>query len=207
MMAGLVLGRVIKVGESPPTIKTVRMGGIHSKKEIAYAGFSGISGHYEVELESAEVDGKRALLKDPRSVVSLRPVARVDKFTGNYLLPFQWGTDQNVSGGDPVTIDMKSYYVPKDNGINRRRIMRGTLVKRFGEARWKTAYVADINEFGYPDIDVIADLRPHSHEFMRAVSDLAYHAPLPMWEDSRQRYSKMLCAVVDVRISEGGISS
>lgn len=84
MMSGLILGKVMKVGEPPPVARTVNLGGPNPKKEIPYAGFSGIFGHYEVQLESAEVGSKRASFRDPRTVVALQPVAKVYKFTGSY---------------------------------------------------------------------------------------------------------------------------
>lgn len=199
MMSGLVIGRVIKVGEPPPVIKTTRLFG---KKDVPYAGFSGISGSYWVELDSAQTDAKSLSVRSAQGFGL--PDTKVDN--GNYVLPFQWESDPSVTPGS-VTIDLESYYVPKDNNINRRRALKGTLVSRSGRARMKTAYVVDINESGYPELDDVPELLPYHHVFWDVVFDIAYNSRQPLWNDLRLRYSKMLCAAVDLRIAEGGVSS
>jgi hypothetical protein len=206
MLAGLIIGTVIKVGEPPPTIKTVKLGGPYSNKETPYAGFSSvISGHYEVELESAQMDGKPLPLT---SAYGFGPLdTTVDWRTGNYVLPFQWSTDKNLASGDTASIDLRAYYVPTDNYRNRRRIMKGLLNPRVGSAHWKTAYVVDMTESEYPDVEAVPELRAYFAGFMLTVSDISYNSRLPMWDDLRRKYSKMLCAVVDIRISAGGVSS
>lgn len=207
MLAGIVIGAVIKVGEPPPTIKTVKMGYPGASKDIPYAGFSGIGGHYEVELENAQMDGKSLPVRGAEFYAFGLPDTAVDKWTGNYVLPFQWSTDKVVSSGDTASINLRAHYVPKDNNFNRSRIRRGTFNPKFGSAHWKTAYVVDMNESAYPDVNVIPELRPYSTAFMLTVSDISYNSRLPTWDDLRLKYSKMLCAVVDIRISQGGVSS
>jgi hypothetical protein len=169
-------------------------------------GFSGISGSYWVDLTSAQTDVKTLEISSGDGSAFGSPDAKVDKFTGSYALAFLWESDPSVTH-DSVIIDLESYYVPKDNAINRKRIRRGTLVRRNGTASWKTAYLVDINDSGYPEVDSVPELQPYQREFENAVFDIAYNGRQPLWHELRLKYSKMLCAGVDVLIAPGGISS
>ncbi len=202
MMCGLVVGTVIKVGEPPPVRQTTLIFG----KPMTYGGFSGMSGHYTVALESARNEDKPMPVMPVSAFGYDQPEATVDKVDGTYALPFRWVPDTSV-GESSVTIDLSAFYEPKDSNINRRRIARGTLVKRTGSARMKTAYLVNLDDAGYPDVNGIPALASYSQALWKAVWDITTNSRLPSWDEDRQKYSQMLCAGVDVRISAGGVSS
>jgi hypothetical protein len=106
-----------------------------------------------------------------------------------------------------VTLDLKAFYIPKDNYMNRQRAVRGTLVNPMGTAQMKTAYLLDLDDTQYPEIADGSELGPHRELVWKAVWDVATNSRAPAWDQDRLRYSKMLCAVVDIRVSPGGVSS
>lgn len=203
MQCGLVVGTVIKVGYPPPTHRMVQ---IVPGKELPYPSFSGLSGTYSVTLEAARNDDKPMPVAGASVFDWGKPETIVDKADGTYALPFRWGPEPAI-GASSATIDLAAQYNPKDNGINRQRAAHGRLIRRFGSAQTKTAYLVNLNEAGYPEVDDIPDLAPYFQAFWKAVWDITTNSLLPAWDGDRLNYSQMLCAAVDVRVSEGGVSS
>jgi hypothetical protein len=203
MQCGMIIGRVIKSGEPPPTPQYHQ---IAPGKRVLYGGFSGMSGKYQVVLSGAQSDGKSIQLRaaDQHGLIAF---SNADKGDGTYVLPFSYDGAAAL-GYDSASVDLWAEYRPKNNNINRQRVAKNTLVIRKGSARMKPAYLIDLDDAGYPDIFDDLNLAGSAVDLRHAVYLVATDAGAPAaWNRDRQRYSKMLCAVIDVRVSEGGISS
>lgn len=203
MQCGMIIGRVIKAGEPPPVPKYHQ---IVPGKRVLYGGFSGMSGKYQVVLGAAQSDGKSIPVKaaDQHGLIAYGDANKGD---GTYVLPFSYDGGAALDY-DSASVDLWAEYLPKDNNINRRRAARNTLVIRSGSARMKPAYLVDLDDAGYPDIFDDPHLAPNAVDLRHAVYLVATDASAPAaWNRDRSKYSKMLCAVIDLRVSEGGVSS
>lgn len=205
MLSGLVIGRIIKAGHQTGVQHghSVILG---QKAPVQTGGMKSMSANYFARLERASNHGKLLPVVNADFPKSPGPIETAVEEDGTYALPFRWGPEPSVAY-DSVTVDLKAYRSPKDNYVNRQRKLRGTLDESFGTAQWKTAYLLDLDGTGYPVVHGHPEFGAYHMQFFKAIYDLYTNSRAPEWNNDRLRYSNMLCAIANIYISQGGVSS